>query len=75
MITLDLDPTLEQEINTIANVTGKNTGQFLTEIIKTYLEDRHDVELAEQAIKEINSGESRLLSLTEARQLYDQLAN
>lgn len=75
MITLDLDSALEQEINTIANSAGKNTGQFLTEIIKTYLEDRHDVELAEQAIKEINSGESRLLSLTEARQLYDQLAN
>ncbi len=75
MITLDLDPTLEQEINTIADNTGKNAGQLLTEIIKAYFEDQHDIERAEQAIKEINSGESHLLSLTQARQLYDQLAH
>lgn len=75
MITLDLDQTLEQEINAIALSTGKNSVQFLTEIIKSYLEDRYDVELAEQAIKEINSGEVKVLSLVEARKLYDELAH
>lgn len=75
MITLDLDKTLEQEINAIANSTGKNPGQFLTEIIKTYLEDRHDVALAEQALKEIDSGEAKTLSLVEARRLYDEMVD
>jgi predicted DNA-binding protein len=72
MITLDLDQTLEQEINDIASSTGKNPGQFLTEIIKVYLEDRHDAKLAEQALKEIDSGEAKVLSWDEVKAgLYD----
>ena len=64
MITLNLDKTTEQEINDIAKATGKNIGQVLTDIIKTYLEDRYDVMLAEKAIDELMKNEDHTLSWT-----------
>jgi len=68
MITLDLDQTIEQEINNIAQTTGRNTGQVLTDIILAYLEDRHDALLAENAIDELMKGEDHTITLAELEQ-------
>jgi len=65
MITIDLDRSLEKEINDIAKTTGQNIGQVLTDIIKSYLEDRHDVMLAENAIDELMTGKDNTISLEE----------
>ena len=73
MITLDLDKALEQEINDIAKITGKNAGQVLTDIIQTYLEDRHDAMLAEKAIDELMNGEDSTLTLRELEQSINAL--
>lgn len=75
MITLDLDKTTEQEINDIARITGKNAGQVLTDIINTYLEDRHDAMLAEKAIDELMTGEDKTLTLDELEQSINALDN
>jgi len=73
MITIDLDSSLEKEINDIAKITGRNAGQVLTDIIKAYLEDRHDAMLAEKAIDELNNGEDRAMTLKELEQNINAL--
>lgn len=65
MITIDLDRSIEKEINDIAKTTGQNIGQVLTDIIKSYLEDRHDVMLAENAIDELMAGKDNTITLEE----------
>jgi predicted DNA-binding protein len=73
MITLDLDKTIEQEINDIAKTTGKNNGQVVTDIILAYLEDTHDALLAEKAIDELRNGEETTLTLAELEQSINAL--
>lgn len=75
MITLDLDKTIEQEIDDIAKTTGKNTGQVVTDIILAYLEDHHDAMLAEKAIEELMKGEDNTLTLDELEQSINALDN
>ena len=73
MITLDLDKNTEQEIINIAKTTGKNTGQVLTGIIKTFLEDRYDAMLAEKAIDELMKNEDNTLTLDELEKSINAL--
>jgi predicted DNA-binding protein len=73
MITLDLEPTIEQELSDIAQTTGKNTGQVLTDIILAYLEDRHDVMLAEKALDELQAREDSTMTLAELEQSINAL--
>jgi len=75
MITLDLNHALEQEINAIANSTGKNAGQFLTEIITDYLEDKHDALMAEKAVHELETGQDTTISLAELERSINALDN
>jgi predicted DNA-binding protein len=73
MITLDLEQAIEQEINDIAQTTGKNTGQVLTDIILAYLEDRHDAMLAEKAIDELATGEDKTVTLSDLEKSINAL--
>jgi len=75
MITLDLEQTIEQELNDIAQTAGKNAGQVVTDIILSYLEDRHDALLAEQAIDELMAGEDNTITLNELKQRINALDN
>jgi predicted DNA-binding protein len=64
---------LEQPFLHIAELEHKPVNKLIEQALTEFLEDYYDVQLAEQALKEINEGKSKVLSLTEARQLYDEL--
>ncbi len=66
MITIDtLDSTEELEIISMAHEAGKNAGQLAADIIREYLEDRHDALRADIVLGEIEHGESHTISLSE----------
>jgi|GEM_PF-3226243 predicted DNA-binding protein len=77
MITIDsLDSNEELEVFNLAKEAGKNVGQMAADIIREYLEDRHDTMLADKALEEIQSGESRAISWRELKaELYDDVDN
>lgn len=66
---------LEQPFKQLAEQQHETADTLLAQLVEDYLEDYHDIKLAEQAIKEIESGEAKVLSLAEARNLYDKLVN
>ena len=77
MITIDtLDSAEELEIFSLAKEAGKNAGQLAADIIREYLEDRHDAMLADKALAELQSGESTIISWRELKAgLYDEVDN
>jgi predicted DNA-binding protein len=66
---------LEQPFKRLAEQKHQSADKLLAQLIEEYLEDYHDIQLAEQAIAEINSGKAKVLSLADARKLYDELVN
>ena len=66
---------LEQPFKQLAEQQHATADQLLTQLIEDFLDDYHDIQLAEQAIKDIESGEAKMLSLADARKLYDELVN
>lgn len=66
---------LEQPFLQLAKQAHQPVSQLIEQALGEFLEDWQDARLAEQAINEISTGESKVLSLTQARQLYDELVN
>lgn len=66
---------LEQPFKRLAEQQHQSADKLLASVVEEYLGDYHDIQLAEQAIAEINSGEAKVLSLADARKLYDELVN
>lgn len=64
---------LEQPFLHLAEIEHKPVNTLIEQALTEFLEDYYDAQLAEQALKEIHEGKSKVLSLTEARQLYDEL--
>jgi predicted DNA-binding protein len=64
---------LEKPFLHIAELEHKPVNKLIEQALTEFLEDYYDVQLAEQALKEISEGKSKVLSLAEARQLYDEL--
>ena len=74
MITVNLNDPLSEAVELIATQQHQPVGKLIEQVLTDFLEDYRDARIAEQAIKEIDSGEAKVLSLTDARRLYDQLA-
>jgi len=58
---ISLPEHLEQPFKAIAEQQHETADQLLTQLVEEFLEDYHDVQLAEQAIKRIEDGEDTLL--------------
>ena len=66
---------LEQPFKRLAEQQHQSADKLLASVVEEYLEDYHDIQLAEQAIAEINNGEAKVFSLADARKLYDEFVN
>jgi len=63
---------LEKPFLHIAECEHKSADKLLASVVEEYLEDYHDVLLAEQAIKRIEDGQDTLLDWEEVKAgLYD----
>lgn len=67
MLTLELNPSEEQEFLHLAEQQGKPINQLLREVMQEYLEDIHDAALADQAIERLERGESSTTSLQDVK--------
>ena len=66
---------LEQPFLEMAKCEHKSPTALLAQLITEALEDYHDARLAEQAIKDIESGKDKVISLAEARKMFNDLVN
>ncbi len=73
MIAIPLD--LEQPFLEMANSEHKSPSELLAQLLAEILEDYHDARLAEQTIKDIESGKSKVISWKEAKAILDDLDN
>ena len=60
-----LDDGIYSRLQALASKTGRTATYYMREAIETHLEDLEDTYLAEQTIKQVNSGKHRTYSLTE----------
>lgn len=67
MLTIELDRTEEQELGALAKQQGKPISQLLSEVVREYLEDRHDAALADEAIERLERGEGTTTSLEDVK--------
>jgi predicted DNA-binding protein len=70
---ISLPEHLEQPFKQIAEQKHETADQLLTQLVEEFLEDYHDIQLAEQTLKEIESGEVKVLSLAEAWTMLNDL--
>ena len=75
MTTLELDNETTALLAEMAEHEHTTLAQLANRLLTECLEDWQDARIAEQAIKEIESGKSRALRLDEAKRLYDQLVS
>lgn len=72
MITINLNDELSKAVEQMAAQQHKNSVELVTDAVMEMLEDYHDARLAEQAIDEINSARSQVLSWNDVKAgLYD----
>ncbi|MDD5037080.1 MAG: hypothetical protein PHE55_20325 [Methylococcaceae bacterium] len=57
MHTIHFDPNTEQELARLAALAGKNSEQFIQDVVRDYLEDQADIREAEAALARIERGE------------------
>ena len=74
MITINLNDELSQAVELMAAQQHKPVSKLVEQLLTELLEDYNDARIAEQALEDIHNGKSEVLSLAEARQLYDKLA-
>ncbi|MBP1151213.1 type II toxin-antitoxin system RelB family antitoxin [Methylocaldum gracile subsp. desertum] len=65
MITIELSPELENQLDTVAKEHGKSKEEWTREVILEYLQDLHDLKEAEQVMTDIKEGREKTTSLEE----------
>ena len=75
MLTLDLNNALEQELNDLANQSGKTVAQLLKDVITEYLEDCHDAALGDAVMDARAKGDSITISFEEWERQLDNVEN
>lgn len=66
---------LEQSFLQIAEAEHKPVMKVIEQALIEFLEDYQDTKLAEQAMKDIESGKDKVLNLADAKRLYDDLVS
>ncbi|MFZ4703745.1 MAG: DUF6290 family protein [Candidatus Methylumidiphilus sp.] len=65
MHTLQFDTHTEQAINHLATLAGKDTDQFIKDVVLEYLAEESEIEQADSAYTRYLSGQEKTLSLDE----------
>lgn len=65
MITLQLPPELETQLQNLARETRQPLETLVAQALADYLEDREDLRRAEQSLAKLRAGSSRLIPLEE----------
>lgn len=73
MLTLDLNTDVEQELNAVAQQSGKAIEELVKEFILKSLEDIHDGALGDAAMERLVRGESSTLSFSEVKRRLDDV--
>jgi predicted DNA-binding protein len=66
---------LEESFLHVAEVEHQPVSKLIEKALIEFLEDYQDARIAEKEIREIRNGESKVLSLTDAKKLYDELVS
>lgn len=66
---------LEQPFKQLAEQQHETADALLAQLVEDYLEDYHDVQLAQAAIERLERGESELISLEDAERMLNELDN
>jgi predicted DNA-binding protein len=66
---------LEESFLHVAEVEHQPVSKLIETALIEFLEDYQDARIAEKEIREIRNGESKVLSLTDAKKLYDELVS
>lgn len=64
-LNIDLDDSTYEELNEIAITQGKNSIELVREVIRHYLEDAQDIQVAAEVLARLEKGESHTISLDE----------
>lgn len=65
MLTVDLPADLESKLNVLAKQFGKTQADFIQEAVIEYLNDLEDLMIAEQRLRDVQSGKSQTYTLEE----------
>lgn len=65
MITLQLPPELETQLQNLARETRQPLEALVAQALADYLEDQEDLRRAEQSLAKLRAGSSRLIPLEE----------
>ncbi len=66
---------LEESFLHVAEVEHQPVSKLIETALIEFLEDYQDARIAEKEIREIRNGSSKVLSLTDAKKLYDELVS
>lgn len=66
---------LEESFLHVAEVEHQPVSKLIETVLIEFLEDYQDARIAEKEIREIRNGSSKVLSLTDAKKLYDELVS
>ena len=66
-IAIDLEPTIEQRLDTLAAKSGRTKADYLREAIARGLQDIEDIELADAAYERVQQGREPTYTSAEVR--------
>ncbi len=72
---LEIDNRLEKSIIELANAEHKTVEQLVNDALIELLEDYHDVQAAEAALKRIEQGEDRVVDWADAKAILHEMAS
>jgi RHH-type rel operon transcriptional repressor/antitoxin RelB len=69
-ISIRLKEPIGQRLETLAKRTGRSKTYYVEEAINEHLEDLEDIYLAKQAIENVRTGKSKLISHEDVKERY-----
>jgi len=70
MLTIQIPDHMENRLAPIAQAAGKTIAAYVNDAVAEYLQDLEDIHIAEQRLKDIQSGKAKTVSLHEVMQEY-----
>lgn len=68
VVSIRLDPEIEQRLNHLSAQTGRAKSYYLRELIENGLDDLEDFYLADAAMERVRKGQEAILEASEVRQ-------
>jgi RHH-type rel operon transcriptional repressor/antitoxin RelB len=69
-LSIRLKEPIIQRLETLAKRTGRSKTYYVVEAINEHLEDLEDIYLAKQAIENVRTGKSKIISQQEVKKRY-----